>query len=114
MPTQRRFPATTYSFAPFGALAAAAVAMSGRVEERRLYEITVPGLAIDSEFTDVRRSLLATFPRVLEVLPTRTSGTLQITYVGEDEIDAWCETLSRAVALRRRALLPACQPSPAR
>lgn len=102
----------TYSFAPFGALAAIAGAMSRRVEEeQRLYEITVPGLAIDSEFTDVRRSLLAAFPRVLEVLPTGTSETLRITYAGEDEIDAWCETLSRAVARRRRARLPASQPS---
>jgi hypothetical protein len=88
--------------------------MSGRVEEQRLYEITVPGLAIDSEFTDIRRSLLAAFPRVVEVFPMRRSGTLRIAYVGDDEIDAWCETLSRAVAQRRRALLPSRQPSPAR
>ena len=114
VPTQRRLPATSYSFAPFGALAAIAVAMSGRVEEQRLYEITVPGLAIDSEFTDIRRSLLAAFPRVVEVFPMRRSGTLRIAYIGDDEIDAWCETLSRAVAQRRRALLPARQPSPAR
>jgi hypothetical protein len=84
------------------------------MRDDQLYEITVPGLAIDSEFTDVRRSLLAAFPRVLEVLPTGRSGTVRITYVGEDEIDAWCETLSRAVAQRRRTLLPACEPSPAR
>jgi hypothetical protein len=114
VPTQRRLPATGYSFAPFGALAAIAVAMSGRVEEQRLYEITVPGLAIDSEFTDIRRSLRAAFPRVVEVFPMRRSGTLRIAYVGDDEIDAWCETLSRAVAQRRRALLPARQPSLAR
>ena len=112
---QRRLPATTYSFAPFGALAAIADAVSRRVEEeQRLYELTVPGLAIDSEFTEVRRSLLAAFPRVVEVLPTRKSGTLQIVYVGEDEIDAWCETLSSAVARRRGARAPASQPSAAR
>ena len=114
VPTQRRLPTTPYSFAPFGALAAIAVAMSGRVKEQRLYEITVPGLAIDSEFTDIRRSLRAAFPRVVEVFPMRRSGTLRIAYVGDDEIDAWCETLSRAVAQRRRALLPARQPSLAR
>jgi hypothetical protein len=113
--TPRRFPATTYSFAPFGALAAIAGAVSRRVEEEpRLYEMTVPGLSIDSEFTEVRRSLLAAFPRVIEVFPTRAPGTLQVAYVGEDEIDVWCETLNRAVARRRRARLPASQPSTAR
>jgi hypothetical protein len=111
VPTQRRFAATTYSFCPFGPLAASALAKWGRLEEQRLYELTVPGLAIESEFTDVRRSLLAAFPRVVEVFAMRTPETLQIAYVGEDEIDAWCETLTRAVALRRRALLPARQPS---
>jgi hypothetical protein len=115
VPARRRFPATTYSFAPFGALAAIAGAASRRVEEeQRLYEITVPGLEIESEFTDVRRSLIAAFPRVVEVSPVCPSGTVRIAYVGEDEIDAWCETLSRAVALRRRALLPARQSSAAR
>jgi hypothetical protein len=114
VPTQRRLPATPYSFAPFGALAAIAVVMSRRVEEQRLYEITVPGLAIDSEFTDIRRSLLAAFPRVVDVFPMRRSGTLRIAYVGDDEIDSWCETLSRAVAQRRQGLLPARQLSAAR
>ena len=104
----------THSLWPSAPLAAVAVTMSGRVEGQRLYEITIPGLAIDSEFTDIRRSLLAAFPRVVEVFPMRRSGTLRIAYVGDDEIDAWCETLSRAVAQRRRALLPARQPSPAR
>ena len=111
VPTKRRYPATTYSFCPFGPLAATALAKWGRVEEQRLYELTVPGLAIDSEFTDVRRSILAAFPRVVDVLPMRTPETLWIVYVGEDEIDAWCETLTRAVALRRRAPRPARQPS---
>ena len=111
VPTRRRYPATTYSFCPFGPLAATALAKWGRVEEQRLYELTVPGLAIDSEFTDVRRSILAAFPRVVDVLPMRTPETLWIVYVGEDEIDGWCETLTRAVALRRRGLVPACQPS---
>jgi hypothetical protein len=114
-PARRRVPATTYSFAPFGALAAIANAASrGVEEEQRLYEITVPGLEIESEFADVRRSLLADFPRVVEVSPVSPAGTLRIAYIGDDEIDAWCETLSRAVALRRQALLPARQPSAAR
>jgi hypothetical protein len=111
VPTRRRSAATTYSFCPFGPLAATALAKWGRVEEQRLYELTVPGLAIDSEFTNVRRSLLAAFPRVVDVFPMRTPETLRIAYVGEDEIDAWCQTLTCAVALRRRTLLPARQPS---
>jgi hypothetical protein len=114
VPTKRRYPATTLSFCPFGPLAATALAKWGRVEEQRLYELTVPGLAIDSEFIDVRRSLLAAFPHVVDVLPMRTPETLWIVYVEEDEIDAWCEALTRAVALRRRGLVPACQPSQAR
>jgi len=114
VPTQRRFPAMTHSLWPFGPLAAVAVAMSGRVEGQRLYEITIPGLAIDSEFTDLRRSVLAAFPRVVEVFAMHAPETLLIAYRGEDEIDAWCETLSRAAALRRRALLRESQSSPVR
>jgi hypothetical protein len=41
---------------PCGPFAAFAVAMSARAEEQRLSEITIPGLAIDSEFADVRRT----------------------------------------------------------
>lgn len=88
--------------------------MSGRVEEQHLSEIVIPGLAIDSEFTDVRRALLAAFPGVVEVFAVRTPEALLIAYRGEEEIDAWCETLSSAVAMRRRALERADQPSPAR
>jgi len=98
----------------FGPLAAIAVAISGRVEAQRLYEVTIPGLAIDSEFTDVRRSLLAAFPRVVEVFAMRSPETLLIAYRGEDEVDAWCETLSRAVVRRRRALLCREAASPTR
>jgi hypothetical protein len=99
------------SFAPLGAIA---VAISGRVEGQRLYEVTIPGLAIDSEFTDVRRSLLAAFPRVVEVFAMRTPETLLIAYRGEDEADAWCETLSRAVVQRRRARVGPEKASPTR
>jgi hypothetical protein len=98
----------------FGPFAAIAVAMAGPVAEQHLSEIVIPGLAIDSEFTDVRRALLAAFPRVVEVFAVRMPEALLIAYTGEEEIDAWCETLSRAVAVRRRALLGADQPSRAR
>jgi hypothetical protein len=105
VPAQRRFPAMTHSLWPSGPLAAVAVAMSGRIEGQRLYEITIPGLAIGSEFADLRRSVLAAFPRVVEVFAMHTPETVLVAYRGEDEIDAWCETLSRAVARRRRTLL---------
>jgi hypothetical protein len=114
VPTKRCYPPTSLSFCPFGPLAATALAKWRRVEQQRLYELTVPGLAIDSEFIDIRRSLLAAFPHVVDVLPMRTPETLWIVYVGEDEIDAWCEALTRAVALRRRGLVPACQASQVR
>ena len=96
MPAQRRFPATTHSLWPVGPVAEVAVAMSGRIEARRLYEITIPGLAIDTEFIDLRRSVLAAFPRVVEVFAMDAPETVLVAYRGEDEIDAWCETLSRA------------------
>jgi hypothetical protein len=111
VPTRRRLREMTHTPWPFGPFASIAVAMSGRAEEQRLSEITIPGLAIDSEFTDVRRTLLAAFPRVVEVFAMHTPETLLIAYRGEEEIGAWCETLSCAVALRRRALVRAAQPS---
>jgi hypothetical protein len=86
----------THSLWPAGPVAAVAVAMSGRIEGHRLYEITIPGLATDTKFTDIRRSLLAAFPRVVEVFAMQTPETVLVAYRGEDEIDAWCQTLSRA------------------
>jgi hypothetical protein len=71
--------------------------------EQRLYEITIPALAIETEFPAVRGRLLADFPRLVEVLATGTPGTVLIAYRGEDEVDAWCEALCDAVATRRRS-----------
>lgn len=71
--------------------------------QQRLYEITIPNLALETEFVAVRRRLLADFPAVLEVFAMRAPGTLLIAYRGEDEVDAWCAALSDAVAARRRS-----------
>lgn len=101
---RRAFPARTRSLLPLGPLAAVAVAISGRVTEQRLYEITIPGLSIDNDFRAVRRRLLADFPHVVEVFAMSTPETVLIAYRGEDEIDAWCEALGDAVAITRRSL----------
>jgi hypothetical protein len=80
--------------------------------EQRLYEITIPALSLETEFPAVRRRLLADFPRLVEVLAMSTPGTVLIAYRGEDEVDAWCEAVSDAVATRRRShSLPTRRPS---
>lgn len=102
----RRFPAQTHSLWPFAPLAGKAIAMSGRRAGQRLYEITIPGLALDREFAAVRRRLLAQFPHVVEVFAMSLEGTLLIAYQGEDQIDEWCAALSEAVAVERLASAP--------
>ena len=66
----------------------------------RLCRITVPGLSIKSDFTAVRRRMLADFPNVHEVVATTAPGTLLLIYSGPDEVDAWYGAVLDTVASR--------------
>lgn len=68
----------------------------------RLYELTIPGLAIDHDFAVLREALRARFPGVVEVLPIQAPDTVLVFYDGDDEADAWCEALGDAAAARGR------------
>jgi hypothetical protein len=70
----------------------------------KLYEITIPGLSMTTDFPAVRHRLLADFPHVHEVLPTTIPATVLINYGGEAELDAWLDALSDSVAARRMAI----------
>jgi hypothetical protein len=70
----------------------------------KLYEITIPGLSMRTDFPAVRHRLLADFPDVDEVLATTTPATVLVAYRGEDEVDAWLDALSDSVATRRIGL----------
>jgi hypothetical protein len=70
----------------------------------RLYEITIPGLSMASDFPAVRHRLLADFPDVVDVLAMTTPATVLVVYHGEDEVDAWLDALSDSVATRRISL----------
>jgi hypothetical protein len=67
----------------------------------KLYEITIPGLSMASDFPAVRHRLLADFPDVVDVLAMTTPATVLVLYRGEDEVDAWLDALSESVATRR-------------
>jgi hypothetical protein len=69
-----------------------------------LYQLTIPGLSLKGDFTAARRRLIADFPRVLEVLATTIPATVLVVYRGEDEVDAWLDALSEAVAARRMGM----------
>ena len=71
---------------------------------QKLYQITIPGLSMKDDFLAARRRLIADFPRVLEVLATTIPATVLVTYLGEDEVDAWLDALSESVATRRMSL----------
>lgn len=71
---------------------------------QKLYEITIPGLSMRTDFPAVRHRLLADFPYVMDVLPMTTPATVLITYLGEEEVDAWIDALSDSVATRRMSL----------
>jgi hypothetical protein len=71
---------------------------------QKLYEITIPGLSMKTDFPAVRHRLLADFPLVIEVLATTTPATFLIAYVGDDEVDGWIDALTESVATRRMSL----------
>jgi hypothetical protein len=60
----------------------------------RLYQITIPGLALKGDLTAARRRLIDDFTRVLEVLARTIPATVLVAYLGEDEVDAWLDALS--------------------
>ena len=69
----------------------------------RLCRITVPGLSIKSDFTDVRQRLLRDFPNVHEVVATTAPATLLVVYSGPDDADAWCNALLDSIATQKSA-----------
>jgi hypothetical protein len=71
---------------------------------QKLYEITIPGLSMKTDFPAVRHRHLADFPQVVEVLAMTAPGTVLVVYLGEDEVDAWLDALSDSVATRRIGL----------
>jgi hypothetical protein len=71
------------------------------VSVQKVYEITIPGLSMQTDFPAVRHRLLADFPQVTDVIATTTPATVQILYTGEAAVDAWIAALSESVAARR-------------
>jgi hypothetical protein len=71
---------------------------------QKLYEITIPGLSMKTDFPAVRHRLLADFPDVVDVLAMITPGTVLVVYRGKEEIDAWIDALAESVATRRISL----------
>jgi hypothetical protein len=67
---------------------------------QRLCRITIPALAIESDFTAARERILSDFPNVHEVVATTAPGTLLLIYAGADEADAWYSALLDSIATR--------------
>ena len=64
---------------------------------QKLYQITVPGLEISSDWRLIHDRLLDTFSEVTDVLPTTMTGTILIVYEGSDDAVAWLETMSETI-----------------
>jgi hypothetical protein len=70
---------------------------------QRLYQVTVAGLEVRSDWRVVHDRLLDEFAEVTDVLATTMNGTILIVYVGSANADAWLQTVSRTVLhLRQR------------
>jgi putative intracellular protease/amidase len=65
------------------------------------YSITVPGLSVKRDFTAARERLLADFPDVHEVVATTAAATLLVLYSGQEDPDAWVQTLRELVTGHR-------------
>jgi len=59
----------------------------------RTCRITVSGLDLTTDFGRARGRLLASFPRIEDVVATTSPGTLLVVYSGRSNADAWVETL---------------------
>ena len=68
---------------------------------QRTCRITVLGLSVTRDFEAARGRLLADFPDVHEVVPTRDPATLLVLYSGPAEVDAWIGALLDSIAHRR-------------
>lgn len=64
---------------------------------QKLYQITVPGLQVSSDWRLVHDRLLDEFSEVTDVLPTTMNGTILIVYEGSDNARAWLETMSETI-----------------
>lgn len=67
----------------------------------RLFEITVPGLSVKSDWAAVHDRLLDDFPCVTDVLATTLPATLLIVYEGDSDIDSWLDGIRDALLSRR-------------
>jgi hypothetical protein len=67
----------------------------------RLYQITVPGLDVRSDWRVVHDRLLDDFTGVGDVLATTIPETVLIVYRGKPEIDGWLESVNGSVLARR-------------
>jgi hypothetical protein len=77
----------------------------------KLYQITVPGLQVSSDWRLIHDRLLDEHPEVTDVLPTTTKGTIMIVYEGPDEAGAWLETVSETILHFRRQVRDGQHPS---
>jgi hypothetical protein len=69
---------------------------------QRLYQITVPGLDVASDWQSVHDRLLDEFQEVTDVLATTMKGTILIVYRGTGDAGAWLETISETIVEFRR------------
>jgi hypothetical protein len=71
---------------------------------QRLYQITVPGLDVRSDWRTVHDRLLDEFPCVGDVLATTIDATLLVLYEGRPQVDRWLQSISRSVSARPAGL----------
>jgi hypothetical protein len=61
---------------------------------QRLYQVTVPGLDVVSDWRVVHDRLLDQFAEVTDVLATTMKGTILLVYEGSADPDEWLETVA--------------------
>jgi hypothetical protein len=70
---------------------------------QQLYQITVPGLEVSSDWRLIHDRLLDEFSEVTDVLPTTMKAAILIVYEGPADADAWLATISETILNFRRA-----------
>jgi hypothetical protein len=67
---------------------------------QRLYQITLPGLDVRSDWRTVHDRMLDDFPCVGDVLATTINATVLVLYEGRPQVDRWLESITSSVSAR--------------
>ncbi len=70
----------------------------------RLYQLTVPGLDVRTDWRTVHDRLLDDFLGVGDVLATTIDATILIVYEGPPQVDRWLESITSSVLARQTGI----------